>query len=68
MMRGVPKPGFLAARAGRLPKLVDGSARVLCGRCRKYKVWITPAQRKMMKELHIPAVCPACAPKARRSP
>jgi len=62
--RAIPKPDFIAARPATLPKLVEGSKRVLCMRCRKTHVWATPYM--LANEMDTKLVCPKCAPSPRK--
>ncbi len=57
-----PKPDFIVARPATAPKLVGGSKRVLCAKCRKHRVWATP----MVLALDTKVICPKCAPSPRK--
>ena len=62
MTRKSPAPEFVMGRSASKPKLVDGSKRTLCGKCRKHFVWVTPA----MVLYKMTVVCERCAPRGRR--
>lgn len=57
MTKKFGKPEFVPARAGSLPKLIDGSVKKLCAKCRRHKVWVTP----QMEKLEMRAICPTCS-------
>ena len=40
--RKLPHVEYITARSGSAPIAVEGSKRVLCAKCRKRKVWLTP--------------------------
>ncbi len=62
MTRRSPAPEFVVGRSASKPKLVDGSKRALCAKCRKHFVWVTPA----MALYEMKVVCESCAPKPKK--
>ena len=40
--RKLPHVEYITARSGSFPIAVEGSKRVLCAKCRKHRVWLTP--------------------------
>lgn len=54
-----PKPEFVPARSGSLPPAVKDSHKVMCAKCGRHKVWLTPT----MERFGMRPVCGGCAPR-----
>ena len=59
MRHKTSKVEFVRARPGSLPSAIVGSRRVMCAKCKRHKVWLTPN----IEEIEAKPVCNQCAPR-----